>query len=257
MSRGKVEFYTIEVNFVNYRVKRYEQLPSTNRTAKEMAQQGAGEGLVIVAAHQTAGRGRFGRSFHSPDGTGLYMSVVLRPDLNPEQVLYLTTAAAVAVAQTVEAMTGECASVKWVNDVYCRGKKVAGILTEGEWRDGKLQYAVLGIGINLAAPKEGFPADIADKAGAMFERDPADADTVMNAVLTRFFAYYPHLTDRPHLAEYRRRHLLNGKTVQLLTVDDQPLGTATVEGIGDDFSLLVRDEHGVRSLSSGDVRVLV
>ncbi len=242
---------------MTYHVERYEQLPSTNRTAKERAQQGADEGLVIVAAHQTAGRGRFGRSFHSPDGTGLYMSVVLRPDLDVEQVLYLTTAAAVAVAQTVEEMTGEYAAVKWVNDVYCRGKKVAGILTEGEWRDGKLLYAVLGIGINLVAPKDGFPADIADKAGAVFVTDPVDADTVMRAILDRFDGYYRHLTDRPHLAEYRRRHMLNGQTVELLTIDDQPLGTAAVEGIADDFSLLIRDQDGVRALSSGDVRVLV
>ncbi len=241
---------------MTYHVHAHETLPSTNRTAKEMAQQGAEEGLVIVATHQTAGRGRFGRQFYSPDGTGLYMSVLLRPDLDPSQVLYLTTAAAVAVAQTVEAMTGECASVKWVNDVYCRGKKVAGILTEGEWRDGKLLYAVLGIGVNLSSPKDGFPADLADKAGAVFVRDPVDSHTVMHAILDRFDAYYSHLTDRPHLAEYRRRHLLDGQTVQLLSVDDRPLGSATVIGIDDEFSLLVRDEHGVRALSSGDVRIL-
>lgn len=241
---------------MQYRVERYDCLVSTNLTAKERAQHGADEGLVVVAAHQTAGRGRLGRQFYSPDGTGLYMSVVLRPDLTPAQVLYLTTAAAVAVAQTVEEMTGEPAAVKWVNDVYCRQKKVAGILTEGEWQDGKLCYAVLGIGINLTAPKTGFPSDIADKAGAVFLADPADADTMMNAVLTRFDGYYRHLTDRPHLAEYRRRSLLTGQAVELLSVDDRPLGTVTVEGVDDDFSLLVRDGQTVRALSSGDVRAL-
>lgn len=240
---------------MHYTVTALERVDSTNRVARERALSGAPEGTVIVADRQEQGRGRFGRHFFSPPGTGLYMSIVLRPAIPPQQALYVTTAAAVAVAEAVEQLTGESARIKWVNDVYLRDKKVCGILTEGGMEGERLRFAVLGIGVNLAPPPGGFPPDIANKAGALFDTPRPIRDELVQAILTRFFAYYDRLADKPFLAEYRRRSLLTGKQVQLLSPDGVPGGTVTVRGIDDDFSLIVQDECGVRTLSSGDVSI--
>ena len=101
-----------------YSFQSHEELDSTNRLAHELAKNGAPEGTVVTARRQTNGRGRFGRSFFSPDGTGLYMSIILRPALSVDRVLYIATAAAAAVARAVERLTAESAQIKWVNDVY-------------------------------------------------------------------------------------------------------------------------------------------
>lgn len=150
-------------------------LDSTNAEALRRAVDGAPEGTVIVAEEQTAGRGRRGRSFFSPAGTGIYLSILVRPALPAERAHLLTCSAAVAVAEAIEACAGVDASIKWVNDVYCRGKKVAGILTEGSFdlEGGVLQHAVVGIGVNVRPPHAGFPAEIAERAGAVLPASDA------------------------------------------------------------------------------------
>ncbi len=242
---------------MTYTFRTYDELDSTNRLAHELAKSGAPEGTVITAHRQTNGRGRLGRSFYSPDGTGLYMSLVLRPSLLPEQVPLITTAAATAIARAAETLTGEAMQIKWVNDVYRRGKKVAGILTEGAFNGTKTAYAILGIGVNLAPPVGGFPPDIAEKAGALFDAPCEKHEELCTLILQNFETDYAHLTDKPFLEEYRSRSLLNGKTVQLLSVDDMPTETATVLGIDDDFALVVQTKNGIRHLKSGDVSVVL
>lgn len=161
-----------------------KSLDSTNAEALRRAVDGAPEGTVIVAEEQTAGRGRRGRSFFSPAGTGIYLSILVRPALAAERAHLLTCSAAVAVAEAIEACAGVDASIKWVNDVYCRGKKVAGILTEGSFdlEGGVLQHAVVGIGVNVRPPHAGFPAEIAERAGAVLPASdatlPADNATL-------------------------------------------------------------------------------
>lgn len=238
-----------------YTYHRYDQLDSTNRLAHELAKNGAPEGTVVTAQTQTSGRGRRGRSFFSPGGTGLYMSLILRPSLPPQELLLVTTAAAVAVARAAETLTGETMQIKWVNDVYRQGKKVAGILTEGAVDGDSVTYAILGIGVNVAPPAEGFPADIAHKAGALFDMPCDKRDELCALILQQFEVYYTALTDKAFLEDYRRRSLLDGKTVQLLSVDDFPTESATVLGIDDDFALVVQTKDGIRHLTSGDVSI--
>ena len=146
-----------------------KRVDSTNAEARRRALEGAPEGAVVVAEEQTAGRGRLGRTFYSPAGAGVYLSVVLRPRLQADAAQYLTCAAAVSCAQAIEAVTGEEALIKWVNDIFCRGRKVAGILTEGvvDMESGRFEYAVLGMGVNVRVPASGFPSEIADVAGAV------------------------------------------------------------------------------------------
>jgi len=236
----------------------YDELPSTNTVLKQFAEQGAPEGTVIFARRQTNGRGRLGRSFYSPADSGIYMSILLRPQLAAQDALLITTCAAAAVAQAIEEHTSQICGIKWVNDIFCAGKKVCGILTEAsiDLESGGLNYAVLGIGINISPPKEGFPEDLKSIAGGVSEDDTGDIGSRIAAeVIDLFFAEYPHLSEKRFLQEYRRRSILTGKRVNVLKAGAEPQ-PAEVLGIDEALSLLVRYADGrEEALSTGEVSV--
>lgn len=231
---------------------------TTMALGKQAAESGKAEGYVIIAETQTAGKGRMGRNFYSPPGTGVYFSILLRPKFSAEQSLLITTCAAVACAQAIEEISGQEAQIKWVNDIYLDGKKVCGILTEAslDLESGGLHYAILGIGINLLPPEGGFPEELAQKAGALFENGSGSdlRCRLVAAVLDRFFSQYPHILEKPFLSEYRRRSMLTGQAVDVLRGETSY--SAVVEGIDDDFALIVTDQDGTTAhLSSGDVSI--
>lgn len=234
-----------------------DSVSSTNTVLKELAEQGKPEGTVLIAKEQSAGKGRLGRSFFSPKGTGLYMSLLLRPKFSAEESLSITTAAAVAVAGAVEEATGRPAKIKWVNDVYLDGYKICGILTEAsaDFETGGLHYAVLGIGVNLQAPEGGFSAEIKDVAGALFEEAPPEAQSALAAgILNRFFAFYSSLTEHSFLPEYRARSLLTGAQIRFLHGNETFSGK--VIGIDDDVRLVVELTDGTkRAFSAGEVEI--
>lgn len=231
---------------------------STNTCVRALAVQGCPEGTVLVAGSQTAGRGRLGRSFYSPGDTGLYMSVLVRPTLEASRAVLLTTAAAVAVCEALEAVTGRQAQIKWVNDVFLDGKKVCGILTEAAFgtESGTLEYAIAGIGINVYPPQGGFPEALQDIAGSVYPA--AQPGGVRNrlaaAVLARFWHYYRSLEKREFLPEYRRRSLVLGREIVI-----QQHGTerrATALAIDEDCHLLVQHPDGSEELlSTGEISV--
>lgn len=131
------------------RIQIMDTVSSTNSLLKELGAAGAPEGTAIIAKHQSAGRGRLGRQFHSPDGGGIYMSVILRPGCRGEALMHLTCAVAVAVCDAVEEVTGFRPGIKWINDLVARKRKLAGILTELSFTsEGLVDYAVIGIGLN-------------------------------------------------------------------------------------------------------------
>lgn len=239
----------------------YDTITSTNTVLKEMAANGAPELTVLVASEQTAGRGRMNRAFYSPSATGLYLSILLRPQLKATDSLFLTTAAAVAVAQTVEDVSGKATGIKWVNDVFLDGKKICGILTEASFdvESGTPEYAVCGIGINLCDPKDGFPEELQSIAGSVFgcEAPPADARCRMAAgILQRFLEYYDHLTERSFFDEYVRRSVVIGQTVTVLGRGEPR--TATALAIDRDCGLHVRYDDGSEEvLSSGEISIRV
>ena len=236
---------------LTFQICEVNSVDSTNQEIHRLAEKNAPEGTVVIAEQQTAGRGRFGRCFYSPSQTGLYMSVLLHPDCT--QMNYITAIAAVAVAEAIEALTGETALIKWVNDVYCRGKKVCGILTEGVWDADTLRYAVLGIGVNISPPNSGFPKDIVMKAGAVWENTNDIRRPLAQEILQRFASYYESASSRDFVNEYRRRSFLVGRTVTILAPDGTPQQTVTVLSIDDDCGLVVEGEHGVQTLSSGEI----
>lgn len=145
---------------------------STNTLLREKARDGAKEGCTVIAGAQTSGRGRLGRNFYSPPDTGVYLSILLRPlSLAPSEAVAFTTMAAVAACEAIEKVSGRQAQIKWVNDIFMDGKKVSGILTEASLRpkSGKIDSIVLGIGINVYPPENGFPADLGQIAGSVFQ----------------------------------------------------------------------------------------
>ncbi len=236
-----------------------EEVSSTNTVLKELAEQGRPEGLVLIAKRQSRGKGRLGRSFYSPEGLGLYMSILLRPELPAEDSLSITTAAAVAVAEAVSSITGRQAMIKWVNDVYLEGRKICGILTEAaiDFENNGLNYAVLGIGVNILEPPGGFPPEIAEVAGALYrEEAPVDARTRLAAeILSRFFAFYRALPKRSYMEEYKKLSLLTG--LEITFQQGRESWEGTVLGIDDDARLIVRLPSGEeKSFAAGEVSIV-
>ena len=235
------------------------EVTSTNTVLKELAEQGRPEGLVLIAQSQVKGKGRLGRSFYSPQGQGLYMSILLRPELPAEDSLAITTAAAVAVAEAVSRVTGRQAMIKWVNDVYLEGRKICGILTEAaiDFENGKLNYAVLGIGVNILEPPGGFPPEISETAGALYrEEAPADTRTRLAAeILNCFFGFYRALPEHSYMDAYKKLSLLTG--LEITFQQGQETWEGTVLGIDNEARLVVRLDSGEeKAFSAGEVAIV-
>ena len=238
----------------------YDCVPSTNTLAKEMAARGAPHGTVLAAAAQSQGRGRMGRTFLSPPDTGIYLSVILRPDCLPGQLMHLTCAAAVAAAEAVEAVTGQAPGIKWINDLVMGDRKVAGILTELTIcpGTGKVDSAVIGIGVNCCQKAGDFPEELQGIAGSLAmavgqEVSPAAVAAALMQSLYRMDARL--LTDRQAImAVYRSRCLTLGREVSLLRSGQVRHGT--VLDMDDDGALLVclTDGH-TEWINSGEASV--
>lgn len=236
-----------------------ETVTSTNALLKEKAALGAPEGTVLIALSQTAGRGRFTRKFFSPADSGIYMSILLRPRIPAESATLITTAAAVAVAEAAEKISGRKTGIKWVNDVLIDGKKICGILTEASLNieSGELDYAIPGIGLNIYEPENGFPDEIKNIAGAILEeRGSGNKSRLAAAVLESFFKYYKDISERTYLNSYRERCIVLGKQINVLSAD----GTrpATALDIDENCRLRVKYSDGKEEiLSSGEVSIKI
>ncbi|MDO5601154.1 MAG: biotin--[acetyl-CoA-carboxylase] ligase [Oscillospiraceae bacterium] len=228
---------------------------STNLCAKELAMAGAPDKSVVLAERQTAGRGRRGHTFYSPPG-GLYLSMVLRPRLSARQCTFLTLAAAVAVCRAAEEVCGVQPRIKWVNDVFFNGKKICGILTEAcaDLEGGSLEYAVVGIGINVWLRREELPEELRGVVGALYEDFPGgDVRCRLAAALIRQLCL---LTQAPAetLEEYRARNFLPGRDVMVL--NGARTGPAKALSITDEGHLLVEfPDHTTLALTAGEVSV--
>lgn len=235
----------------------FSSVTSTNTILKEMAEQGAKEGTVIIAEEQTAGRGRTGKQFYSPKGTGIYISILLRPDIPAEESLFLTTSAAVATARAIEDVSDKRALIKWVNDIYLEDKKTCGILTEGAFNveTGKLDYAIVGIGINVCIPDGGFPDNIKDIATAIFDKqtDSINKRSILIAnLLDYFMEYYKDFKSKSYVKEYIERSMIIGKTITV--IEGSKTSVAKAIDIDRNCRLKVQFENGTTKwLSSGEV----
>lgn len=236
----------------------YDTVTSTNDLLRDAAAAGAPEGTVILAKAQTAGKGRQGRTFYSPQHTGLYCSVLLRPEMQAEALLRLTPMAAVAAAEAVELVSGRSVQIKWVNDLLLDGKKICGILAETTFSDsGAPDYAIIGIGINLLEPAGGFPEEIKYIAGAVFP-DGTNIEQVFirlgAALLNAVAAQYRGLAGRKYLKLYRERLCVLNRQVTVL--ENGTERDAVVLNTDDNLRLLVRYADGTEQWrSTGEIRL--
>ena len=234
-----------------------QTLGSTNLTAKQLAAGGAPHGTLVAANCQTAGRGRRGRSFASPPGTGLYLSMVLRGALPVQSAVLTTSAAAVAVCRAVESVSGKRLDIKWVNDLYYQGKKCCGILTEAaaDMESGGVDYLVVGVGINLYEPEGGWPEELGKTATAIFAPgEAANRCRLAAAIADELLALYDTLPDTAFLEEYRVRNIVPGRDV--LVIQNGQSRPAHALAITDEGHLLVRLPDGSEeTLSFGEVSI--
>ena len=228
----------------------YESVTSTNLLAKEMAAKGAPHGTVLLASHQTAGRGRLGRSFHSPENSGLYLSLLLRPQCNAEALMHLTCAAAVAAADAVKDAAGVDCGIKWTNDLVVGTKKLGGILTalQIDPNTGLVSAAILGIGINCLQSKGDFPPELRDMATSLaMHTKRCDPAALAAALIRRLQQMDGQLREKKQImASYKARCVTLGKEVSWLAGDTLHHGKA-----------LDLDENGglVLQLSDGTTKI--
>ncbi|MBO6164704.1 MAG: biotin--[acetyl-CoA-carboxylase] ligase [Lachnospiraceae bacterium] len=234
----------------------YDSTDSTNTRLKSRAEE-LPDWSVAVAGAQTAGRGRVGRSFFSPAGTGLYLSVLLKQRELLRQAGNLTTAAAVAACHAIETCTDARPGIKWVNDVFVEGKKVCGILTEASvnFETGAPDWAVMGIGFNVYVPEGGFPEEVAQVAGAITAERKKNLRVRLAAAFLRAFYEVCAVQGSEGLyAEYRARCFVPGKQIYVLRGDKKIPALAL--DIRQDYALLVQYEDGTQeALTAGEVSI--
>ena len=247
------------LNPERFDVSVFDTVDSTNNLLKEIAKDKGTEGTVIIADSQTGGRGRYDRKFYSPKGTGIYMSILLKPSLKAHDSVLITAAASVAVNEAVEKCCGKQTGIKWVNDLFLNGKKVCGILTEGSLsiETGGFNWAVLGIGINVYEPDNQFDKEIKDIAGAIEKEKQSDLRNKLCAeIINRFFYYYENLENREFLDSYRKHSVVLGEEITVIKNENNLKATAL--SIDNDCRLLVRYENGEEEyLSSGEISIKI
>lgn len=241
------------------RIQIYSSLESTNKTAKELAVAGAGHGTVVLSDCQTMGRGRYSRDFFSVSGGGLYMSIILRPEgLHFENPVFVTAFAAVSVCEAIESISDKTAEIKWVNDLLIDGRKVCGILTEAvtDFESGGLEWMVLGIGINVSIPAEGFPPELRNLAVSIFpdKKTPGMRNKLSAEILNRILGSGKQPNEREIFAKYKERLMILGK--EITVVQGQKEYKAVAVDVDPAGRLIVKNERGeLLTLSSGEVRI--
>ena len=234
-----------------------ETVDSTNDYLKRRASELA-EGTVVIANEQTGGKGRLGRKFFSPPSMGIYMSMLLKPDCAPLDAATLTANVAVAVCRAIEKVSPFSPDIKWINDLILRGKKICGILCESSITDHKLDYVIVGIGLNVITRFDDFPMDIRRLAGSIYSQtgEVIDRGQLIMAIIQELDAMYSAWKENPrvHLEEYRRRCKMLGQQVEIYSSEGN--FNVVAQDISDDFGLTVRYENGeVKTLHAGEVSI--
>lgn len=240
-----------------WQVHWFEEVPSTNDLAKEMAKAGAPHGTVILADRQTAGRGRMGRHFSSPAGKGIYLSVLLRPACRAEKLMHLTCAVGTVMCDAIESATGIRPKLKWINDLILDGKKLGGILTElSLGKDGLVDYAVIGIGINCRQDVLDFPQELRKSAVSlkMHTNKAPDRAVLIAAMIEKLFRAELICDAAGLMAAYRKDCITLGSPIMVLQAPASYPAVAL--DVADDGALLVRTEDGtVRKIQCGEVSI--
>jgi BirA family biotin operon repressor/biotin-[acetyl-CoA-carboxylase] ligase len=244
-------------NRLGKKIHSFAEIASTNLHAYQRAQEGGAEGEVFIAEAQTNGKGRMGRSWVSPPYLNLYLSVILRPELRPDQAPQMTLMAAVAVAETIQSFLGFAPEIKWPNDILVKGKKLSGILAESSAEPTRLFFVVLGIGVNLNYPRERMPEAIRESATSLMilTQKPVDRSLFARELIQDLDRWYGEFESQGFAAIRQRWESffgLRGKGVRVETPDQRIFGKAL--GIDHDGALILEGEGGsLTRIVAGDV----
>jgi len=239
-------------------IKVFSEIDSTNREAKVLAGNGVPHGSVVIADHQTSGRGRFSRSFFSLEGKGLYISFVLRSDrLQFSDTTVITAYAGLCVCEAIESVCGFVPSIKWVNDVYLNGKKICGILTEGvaNPESGGIVDIILGIGINFSIKPDDFPNDIRDRAGSLYPDGfpKVTRNELAAGIIDRILAP-GEFCEKDIFMRYKKRLFMLGSDITIIQGNIEY--NAKALDINDTGHLIVKKDSGeILTLSSGEISI--
>jgi len=234
-----------------------QQTDSTNKVARRLAENGATEGEIVIAAQQSEGRGRLGRSWVSPADVNLYCSIVLRPKLVPAHAAQITLMAAVALADAISAFIPLEPTIKWPNDILVDGKKLAGILTESSCTSERVEFVVLGIGVNLNFPLAEMPPEIRARASSLMELRgaPVDREAFIRRLiqdLDRCYGVLLELGFAKLAPRWESYFALRNRPVRVEMIDQIVIGRA--KGIDAQGALLVESGDGaVHAIIAGDV----
>ncbi|MCC6961685.1 MAG: biotin--[acetyl-CoA-carboxylase] ligase [candidate division Zixibacteria bacterium] len=246
----------LEARLIAQNIFSLDRVGSTNTLAHKYAERGQPEGTLIIAERQTAGKGRLGRTWHSPAGCGLYFSLILRPPISPAQAPGISLITALAIVEAIRASSKLKAQLKWPNDVLCEGCKVAGVLTELAAELDRVRYVVVGIGINVNHQAEDFPPALRDKAGSLRQLvgAPIDRIKLLQLVLSRFEFNYQRFVRsglKDAVKSIRRYSAVLGKPVSFQINGEHRSGRAVdIDGNG----LLVVEVNGkTMTLGSGEI----
>lgn len=248
--------------FAMYPIHFFKTVASTNILAKKLAEDGAVHGTAVIAANQTDGRGRLGKSWYSAEGKGLYCSIIVRPKLVVEDYPKITLAAGLGVAIAIDRIAGVFTQLKWPNDIFIDGKKCAGILTESSSLSELVErrYAVIGIGLNLGVAFEDFPADIRDtvtslfiETGKIYEAQLVFSD-ICDEVLRQLEGFC-NAGFQPILESWKERDFLLGKKMECVSSAGKIVVGFSL-GPDDEGQLHVKAEDGqIHTVLSGDIRL--
>ncbi len=250
--------FGLETDRFGRNVHYYESLGSTQKAAHQLAYDGAPEGTLVIAEEQTSGRGRLGREWHSLSGKGIWMSLIVRPDLPPQQAPQFTLVTAVAIARAIEEVTGITPEIKWPNDVLINGKKVVGILTELQAESDKISSLIIGIGMNANHEHDDFPLAVKQTATSLFieKGEKIPRARLIQAFLKNFERYYSlYITEgfKPIRILWESYAISIGKRVKATTVTGIIAGRAL--GITDEGVLKIEDDEGViHNIYSADIQ---
>lgn len=240
-----------ELNGKVVKIVYYDTLPSTNTWLKEECKKGAPNYYTVIANRQTSGRGRLGRSFYSDNG-GLYMSFLIR-NVSDSDLIRITAAAGVSVSEAIEKIYGVSCGIKWVNDLIYNGRKVCGILSEGVISDdGNIEGVVVGIGVNIAPPKDGFHDDIKEIAGAVTDHySDEERYALVKAIIEKFDS---NISSYELIDKYRSLSTVLGKNISVITPNE--IYSAKTLAIDDEFGLKIMTDDGKeKTLRSGEISI--
>ena len=238
----------------------FSETDSTNIRAKVIANDGAHEGTVVVAEKQTHGRGRRGRRWFSPPDDGIYTSIILRPLLPPNEAPKLTLLASVAVAEALISMTSLDVNIKWPNDILINGRKIAGILTEISTEMDRIDYVVIGVGLNVNTLCESFPSDIRDRATSILMETgkPFPRIALLRAYLEWLEIYYETFKTKgfqPVMNRWKNLADIIGRRISVDMIDR--VSTGEVLDVDKNGFLILRNNKGaIERIISGDVTLL-